>query len=66
LFAAPGLNVDTHIILGPKKYIYFGTGLLDDADNFKFYYDPSQDVVNFMSKFRLGTAVYNSQFVSTI
>lgn len=66
LFAAPGLNVDTHIILGPKKYIYFGTGLLDDADNFKFYYDPSQDVVNFMSKFRLGTAVYASQFVSTI
>jgi hypothetical protein len=65
LFAAPGINVDTKIILGPKKYIYFGTGLLDDADNFKFYYDPSQDVVNFMSKFRLGTAVYASQFVST-
>lgn len=66
LFAAPGININTHIILGPKKYIYFGTGLLDDADNFKFYYDPSQDIVNFMSKFRLGTAVYPSQFVSTI
>jgi hypothetical protein len=66
VFAAPGINVDTHIILGPKKYIYFGTGLLDDADNFKFYYDPSQDVVNFMSKFRLGTSLYTSQFVSTI
>ena len=66
LFAAPGININTHIILGPKKYIYFGTGLLDDADNFKFYYDPSQDIVNFMSKFRLGTAVYATQFVSTI
>jgi hypothetical protein len=66
IFAAPGININTHIILGPKKYIYFGTGLLDDADAFKFYYDPSQDVVNFMSKFRLGTAVYASQFVSTI
>jgi hypothetical protein len=66
VFAAPGINSNDHIILGPKKYIYFGTGLLDDADNFKFYYDPSQDVVNFMSKFRLGTAVYASQFVSTI
>jgi hypothetical protein len=66
IFAAPGINTNNHIILGPKKYIYFGTGLLDDADNFKFYYDPSQDVVNFMSKFRLGTAVYASQFVSTI
>jgi hypothetical protein len=66
VFAAPGINTNNHIILGPKKYIYFGTGLLDDADNFKFYYDPSQDIVNFMSKFRLGTALYTSQFVSTI
>jgi hypothetical protein len=66
IFGAPGLTSNSHIILGPKKYIFFGTGLLDDADNFKFYYDPSQDVVNFMSKFRMGTAVYASQFVSTI
>jgi len=66
VFAAPGLNVDTHVILGPKKYIFFGTGLLDDSDNFKFYYDMSQDIVNFMSKFRMGTAIYASQFVSTI
>ena len=66
IFGAPGITSNSHILVGPKKYIYFGTGLLDDADNFKFYYDPSQDVVNFMSKFRLGTAVYASQFVSTI
>jgi len=66
VFAAPGLTVNNHIILGPKKYIFFGTGLLDDADNFKFYYDMSQDIVNFMSKFRMGTAIYASQFVSTI
>ncbi len=66
IFGAPGINTNTHIIVGPKKYAFFGTGLLDDADNFKFYYDPSQDVVNFMSKFRLGTAVYASQFASTI
>jgi hypothetical protein len=66
IFGAPGINTNTHILVGPKKYAYFGTGLLDDEDRFKFYYDPSQDVVNFMSKFRLGTAVYASQFVSTI
>lgn len=66
IFGAPGLNSNSHIIVGPKKYIFFGTGLLDDADRFKFYYDPSQDVVNFMSKFKLGTAVYASQFASTI
>jgi hypothetical protein len=66
IFGAPGLNDNDHIILGPKKYAFFGTGLLDDADRFRFYYDASQDVVNFMSKFRLGTAIYRSQFVSTI
>jgi hypothetical protein len=66
LYAAGGIQSNTHIIVGPKKYIFFGTGLLDDQDNFKFYYDPSQDVVNFRSSFKLGTAVYASQFVSTI
>jgi hypothetical protein len=66
IMGAPGLNVNTHIVLVPKKYAYFGTGLLDDADNFKFYYDPSQDVVNFMSKFRMGTSIYATQAVSTV
>jgi hypothetical protein len=66
IFGAPGLNSDSHIIVGPKKYIFFGTGLLDDADKLKMYYDPSQDVINIMSKWKLGTAVYASQFASTI
>jgi hypothetical protein len=66
IFGGPGITSNSHILVGPKSKIFFGTGLLDDADNFKFYYDPSQDVVNFMSKFRLGTSVYTSQFVSTI
>jgi hypothetical protein len=65
IYAAGGINDNTAAFLGPKKYVFFGTGLLDDADKFKFYYDPSQDIVNFMAKFRLGTAVYASQFVST-
>ena len=66
IYAAGGINDNDHIILGPKKYAFFGTGLLDDQDKFKFYYDPSQDQVNFMAKFRLGTAAYASQFVSTL
>ena len=66
IFAAGGINDDAAIFLGPKKYCFFGTGLLDDQDKFKFYYDPSQDIVNFMAKFRLGTAAYASQFVSTL
>jgi len=69
VFAAPGLvdpAGDSAVILGPKKYMYMGTGIINDQDSFKFYYDPSQDVVNFMSKFKLGTAAYASQFVSTV
>jgi hypothetical protein len=69
IFAAPGLvdpAGDSAVILGPKKFAYMGTGILDDKDTFRFYYDPSQDVVQFMSKFRLGTAAYSSQFVSNV
>lgn len=65
-YAAGGINTNNHIIIAPKKYVFFGTGLLDDQDNFKFYYDPSQDVVNFRSSFKLGTSIYASQAVSTI
>jgi len=69
VFAAPGLvdpAGDSAVIVGPKKYIFMGTGIIDNQDQFKFYYDPSQDQVNFMSKFKLGTAAYASQFVSTV
>jgi hypothetical protein len=62
--ATPGINTN-EIVVGPKKYIFMGTGLLDDADAFKFYYDPSQDIVNFMAKFRLGTAAVANQFVTS-
>lgn len=69
VFAAPGLvdpSGKSAVIVGPKKYIFMGTGILDNQDQFRFGYDPSQDVVNFMAKFKLGTAAYASQFVSTI
>jgi len=69
VFASPGLvdpAGDSAVIVGPKKYAFMGTGIVDNQDQFKFYYDPSQDVVNFMAKFKLGTAAYASQFVSTV
>lgn len=66
IFGAPGLSSNSHILVGPKKYIFFGTGLIDDADKLKMYYDPSQDIVNVLAAFRMGTAVYASQFVSTV
>jgi hypothetical protein len=66
ILGAPGLNLNTHIIVGPKSKIFFGTGLLDDADKIRIFYDESQDIVNVLSKFKLGTAIYASQFASTI
>ena len=66
IFGAPGMSSNTQIIVGPQKYIFFGTGLLDDEDRFKFYYNEADDQVQFMAKFRLGTAIYASQFASTV
>ena len=69
VFAAPGIvdpAGDSAVVLGPKKYMFMGTGIINDQDAFRFYYDPSQDQVNFMAKFKLGTAAYASQFVSTV
>jgi hypothetical protein len=66
VFAAPGINDAARVIIAPKKYIFFGTGLLDEMDTFKFYYNEADDIMNFSSKFRLGTAVYASQVVSNL
>jgi hypothetical protein len=66
VFAAPGINDAARVILAPKKYIFFGTGLLDEMDTFKFYYNQADDIMNFNAKFRLGTAVYASQVVSNL
>jgi hypothetical protein len=69
VFAAPGLvdpSGKSACILGPKKYAFFGTGLMDDQDKFRFYYDPSQDNVKFLAAFRMGTAALANQFISTI
>jgi len=69
VFAAPGLvdpAGESACILGPKKYAFFGTGLMDDQDKFRFYYDPSQDNVKFLAAFRMGTAAIANQFISTV
>lgn len=71
VFAAPGIvdegsPVVPTVILGPKKYAFFGTGLMDDQDKFKFFYDPSTDSVKFLSGWRMGTAAIADQFISTI
>jgi hypothetical protein len=74
VFAAPGLidpSGKTACVIGPKKYIFFGTGLMNsaldgDQDKFRFFYDPSLDEVKFFAAFRMGTAAIANQFISTI
>jgi len=66
VYAAPGIDQVARVILGPKKYLFFGTGLLDEMDTFKFYYNQADDIMNFNAKFRLGTAAYASQIVSNL
>lgn len=68
IFAAPGLTDaagESTVFCGPKKYVFLGTGILDNKDSMKAYYDASTDFVNFLSKFRIGTAAVADQFVST-
>lgn len=68
VFAAPGLvdeSGQSTVFVGPKKYIFLGTGILDNKDTFKMAYDPSNDDVKFMAKFKIGTAAIANQFVST-
>jgi len=71
VFAAPGIvdlgspKVPT-VILGPRKYAMFGTGILNDEAKFRFFYDPSVDIVKFYSAFSMGTAAVANQFISTV
>lgn len=65
IFGAPGINTN-QVIVGPKKYIFMGTGLLTDADSLRMFYDASVDVVKVLAKFRIGTAALSNQFVSNV
>ena len=68
IFAAPGITdgVTPTVILAPKKYLYFGTGVMNDESKFRFFYDPSVDVVKFFSAFSMGTAAVSNQVISTV
>ena len=69
VFAAPGLvdpAGDSAVVVGPKKYAFFGTGLVNDESNFRFFYNANLDEVSFLSKFKVGTAAVANQFVSTV
>ena len=69
VFAAPGLidpAGDSAVVVGPKKYAFFGTGLVNDESNFRFFYNQNLDEMSFISKFKVGTSAIANQFVSTV
>ena len=60
-----GMGSSNRVICGPSEYIIVGTGLTSDYDTMDIFYDKYNDVVKFMSKFRVGVAVaFVNYFVS--
>ena len=53
-----GLVGSDYVCAGPAGFIVAGTGLEDDFSTMQFYFDKGEDVVKFISKWRLGVAVH--------
>jgi hypothetical protein len=52
-----GLVSSNYKFCGPGKMILAATGLTDELDNFRFFYDEAADVVKFRAAFRMGVGV---------
>lgn len=52
-----GLVGSDYKFAGPGKMILAATGLTDELDNFRFFYDEASDVMNFRAAWRLGVGV---------
>jgi hypothetical protein len=60
-----GLGTSNRVICGPSEYLIIGVGLTSDYDTMDIFYDKYNDVVKFMSKFRVGAKVaFVDYFVS--
>ena len=60
-----GLTGSNYVAAGPSSMIVAGTGLTDDMSTVQFFFDKGQDVVKFISKWRLGVAVSQVDQFST-
>lgn len=60
-----GLTGSNYVAAGPASMIVAGTGLTDDMSTVQFFFDKGQDVVKFISKWRLGVAVSQVDQFST-
>ena len=52
-----GLVGSDYKFAGPGKMILAATGLTDELDNFRFFYDEASDVMKFRASWRLGVGV---------
>ena len=52
-----GLVGSDYKFAGPGKMIIAATGLTDELDTFRFFYDESSDIMKFRAAFRLGVGV---------
>ena len=52
-----GLVGSDYKFAGPGKMILAATGLTDELDTFRFFYDESSDIMKFRAAFRLGVGV---------
>lgn len=60
-----GLVGSDYVAAGPAGFIVAGTGLDGDFETMQFYFDKGEDVVKFISKWRLGVAVHQVNVFAT-
>ena len=60
-----GLVGSDYVAAGPAGFIVAGTGLEGDFETMQFYFDKGEDVVKFISKWRLGVAVHQVNLFAT-
>lgn len=61
--AMRGLNGTNRMFLTPSSNLYFGTDLLNDAEDFRIFYSEDNDEVRFRAKFKIGVQVAFPEFV---
>ena len=52
-----GLTGSNFKFAGPSSFILAATGLTDELDSFRFFYDESEDTMKFRAAYRLGVGV---------
>lgn len=63
IIATRGLNNTNRMVLSKASNLYFGTDLLNDAEDFKIFYSEDNDEVRFRSKFKIGVNYAFPEFV---